>query len=200
MRRLVLRGVNDPLFPLTFFLRNLEALEKEKAWAALSVRVRRLRAARMLRERALLFLEVKGWLMERRERRSWMDLNPDNGASLDASCYCDNCGRCCEVASGFPDFPSASAEIPPRWKRIFGDGLGRCHRFCGFMWEMKGAGKSLCAIHQWRSNPCRVFEREECEYLKEGPGFPGPSNREEMKRSYRLVSRLIHDYRSLQMN
>jgi hypothetical protein len=189
--RLILRGVKDPLFPVTFFLRNLEVLAKERKWSALPLRVRRLLAARMLRERVDLFLEVKAWLGERIERRSWMDLKPNNGASHDPSGYCDNCGRCCEVASGFPDFPLESVEIPARWKRIFGDGLGRCHRFCGFMWEFHGSGRSLCAIHPWRSKPCRVFEREECEYLKEGPLFPGPSSREEMKASYRLVSRLL---------
>ena len=55
--------------------------------------------------------------------------------------------------------------IPRRWQHIFGDGLGKGHRFCAFLWELYASGQSFCAIHPWRSNPCRVFEKDECDYF-----------------------------------
>jgi hypothetical protein len=158
-------ALKHPLFPITYFVRNMLTLQNEAWWRQASWRVQRSRLLRMLEERARIFLEVKKWIGERKGEESWRDQIKavHKGPSL-LSNYCTHCGGCCEIASGFPDFPPGAA-IPPRWQRIFGDGLGKGHRFCAFLWELPTSGLSLCAIHPWRSNPCRVFEKEECEFF-----------------------------------
>ena len=152
-------------FPITYFVRNVLTLQREAGWRQGSRRVQKDRLLRLLEERARIFLEVKKWIMERRGEEGWREQigSPHEGPFLPSG-YCSHCGGCCEIASGFPDFPPETA-IPPRWQRIFGDGLGRGHRFCAFLWELNASGRSLCAIHPWRSNPCRVFEKEECDYF-----------------------------------
>ncbi len=106
--------------------------------------------------------------------------------------YCSHCGGCCEIASGFPDFPPETG-IPQRWQRIFGDGLGKGHRFCAFLWELDASGQSLCAIHPWRSNPCRTFEEDECEFfmkdLETNAFFPPEVFSVACRRLSRLINR-----------
>jgi hypothetical protein len=152
-------------FPITYLIRNILTLQREDAWVHGSRRVQKNRLLRMLDERARIFLEVRKWLRERKGEEGWRDqiASAHHGPYLPSG-YCSHCGGCCEIASGFPDFPPDTA-IPPRWQRLFGDGLGRGHRFCAFLWELDASGRSLCAIHPWRSNPCRVFEEEECDYF-----------------------------------
>ncbi len=162
-------------FPLTFFIRNLLTLQKEPWWLEASPRVWKVRMLRMLRERSRIFLETDRWIKKRRGEtgKRYQVLFDATELSSEAS-YCMHCGGCCEIASGLPDFPGGS-EIPPRWRLVFGDGLGRGHRFCAFLWEFDASGLSFCAIHPWRSTPCRVFEEEECKYfmndLKANPPF-----------------------------
>jgi hypothetical protein len=152
-------------FPLTFVVRNMLALEREPGWMRLSQRMRKNRFLRIIEERARIFLEVKKWIKERRGKDGWpRQLASLLGESSLPAGYCTHCGGCCEIASGFPDFP-AETKIPPRWQRIFGEGLGRGHRFCAFLWECDASGRSLCAIHPWRSSPCRIFNEEECEFF-----------------------------------
>lgn len=186
-RSVVSAGLRHPLFPRTFLARNVRVLEQEERWKAAPVRIKRVLARRLLLERCRFFNEVVGRLQARlelpsfgpRSRRS--EIRPGfsvfrqpgddllgqagSGDSFRFSGYCDHCGGCCEIASGYPDFPD-SGVLPLSWQRAFGDGLGRNHRFCPFLWEIAGSGWSVCAIHPWRPNPCRIFEQDECRRLK----------------------------------
>jgi len=67
-----------------------------------------------------------------------------------------------------PDFPAPDA-LPRGWREIFGNGLGRGHRFCPFLWEDNGSGGGLCSIYPLRSNPCRLFGSEECDFFWKSP-------------------------------
>ncbi len=167
--RATLKAVAHSSFPLTFFFRNLASLRGEAGWLEYSPRLQRALLLRLLRQRCAIFLEVKQWKALRGEVSPKLDAAEPKGGDE----YCHHCGWCCEICSGFPDFPGESG-ISPRWRGIFGDGLGKGHRFCAFLWEGPG-GRSFCSIHPHRSNPCRIFEREECEFLLKDPGIRDPS-------------------------
>lgn len=161
----VLKNLCHPSFPLFFILRNINWLQKEAWWKNLSPRARRVNAARIIRERIVFFSQVKEWKRER------VNPEPDGDPgvpNLTVPTYCNKCGLCCEVASGMPDFPS-SCELPTQWRDIFGNGLGRGHRFCPFLWEDNNSGGSLCSVYPWRSNPCRLFESDECDFFWKSP-------------------------------
>lgn len=168
---LVKSAVADAMFPVTFLLRNLMALELEPRWQRLAPSARRSGLLTLLAERSSIFCEVRDWLRLR-------DASPGPGVAaiqraekIEASAdYCIHCGGCCEIASGLAVFPQG-VDIPAAWRRIFAGGLGPNHRFCAFLWEHGGTGLSLCAIHQWRPNPCRVFALDECRHLLSDPGF-----------------------------
>jgi hypothetical protein len=159
------------LFPLSFFVRNMLALQREPWWIHLSPRVRKTHLLAMLGQRCRIFLEVRKWIRTRQREDVLQDqaLSAREERCLHSG-YCRNCGGCCEIASGFPGFPP-EVEIPGHWQQIFGDGLGKGHRFCAFLWELYTSGQSLCAIHPWRSNTCRVFEEDECEYFMKDLGI-----------------------------
>lgn len=169
--RQVTSAVADPMFPVTFLLRNLMALEMEPRWQRLAPSARRAVLLKILAERSSIFCEVRDLLR-------LCDAAPKPGGaplqrsekSDESSDYCIHCGGCCEIASGLADFPEG-VDIPVKWRRIFAQGLGPNHRFCAFLWEDSGQGLSLCAIHRWRPNPCRLFSLEECRYLLSDPGF-----------------------------
>jgi hypothetical protein len=160
----VLKNLCDPSFPLFFILRNINWLQRETWWKALSPRARRVNAARIIRERIAIFRQVKEWKKDRSDPRQ--TCRADSGTPK-PPIYCNKCGLCCEVASGMPDFPS-SCELPIEWRDIFGNGLGRGHRFCPFLWEDNFSG-SLCSVYPWRSNPCRLFGSEECDFFSKSP-------------------------------
>jgi len=169
--RQVRGAVADPLFPVTFLLRNLMTLEMEVRWQRLAPSARRAVWLKILAERSSIFCEVRDSLRLRGA------VPKPGGAPLhqleipdENSDYCIHCGGCCEIASGLADFPEG-ADVPAKWRRIFAQGLGPNHRFCAFLWEDSGQGLSLCAIHRWRPNPCRLFSLEECRYLMSDPGF-----------------------------
>ncbi|MEM5790079.1 MAG: YkgJ family cysteine cluster protein [Syntrophobacteraceae bacterium] len=161
----MLRKLCDPEFPLYYLLRNLNWLQRETWWKELSPRSRRVRAAKLLQERLIFFIEVKKW-KGRCSPFPAPSVKSDGGTGVPG--YCNKCGLCCEVASGMPDFPRDST-LPQRWRAIFGNGLGQGHRFCPFLWEDNGSGGSLCSIYPWRSNPCRLFESEECDFFWNNP-------------------------------
>lgn len=148
-----------PGFPLYFMLRNLGWLEFEPWWKALSIRTKRGHVLRLSAERLAIFNEVREWRRQAREERS-----SGNGGE-NAPVYCNKCGLCCEVASGMADFPAPDA-VPSKWREIFANGLGRGHRFCAFLWEDNESGGGLCSIYSLRSNPCRLFDSEECEFFR----------------------------------
>ena len=150
-----------PGFPLYYMLRNLGWLKGEKWWTSLSLRAKRVRAIRMLGERAALFKEVKKW---RRTGQAAPIPVPDAEDNFSVPEYCNKCGLCCEVASGMPNFP-APEELPEGWGELFGNGLGKGHRFCPFLWEDNSSEGGLCSIYRLRSYPCRLFGVEECEFF-----------------------------------
>ncbi len=192
-RRIILRALADPDFPLTFFARNVVAVKREAAWVHLPVRVQRDHLLRMLRERSCVFLEVKIRLEIQEDRRKPRSVRTDEDSASLAfiQSYCNDCGVCCEIASGYPDFPPC-ADIPARWKNIFGGGLGKGHRFCPFLLEPEGSGRSLCGIHPWRPNPCRIFEEDECRYLRHDPGFVLPADKSDPAGVRRWLFRLMN--------
>ncbi len=110
---------------------------------------------------------------------------------LKAPGYCNKCGLCCEVSSGMADFPIPEG-VPARWREIFANGLGRGHRFCPFLWEDNGSGGSLCSIYPYRSNPCRLFDQEECEFFWKSPEPDELSNARKLFLTGRWLTRLIN--------
>ncbi|MFP5212787.1 MAG: hypothetical protein ACLGPL_05355 [Acidobacteriota bacterium] len=167
----VREALSDPLFPVTYFIRNTTVLMAEPGWAQLEPLAQADTLLDLLWERSRIFLEVREWLTGHEEGRQVITSCRENlEKPYHPIGYCNHCGGCCEIASGMPDFPSDSV-VPDRWRMIFGMGLGRGHRFCAFLWENGRVGGSLCSIHPWRSKPCRIFEQEECDFFKEDPNF-----------------------------
>jgi hypothetical protein len=164
-RRLFRRASSDPFFPYTFLGRNFRALALDARWKKLPARLRCSRFQQIIQQRTAFFLEVRMWQSKKAAVLSRSSRPLPSRDDSDIS-YCTNCGGCCEIASGFPDFPEET-ELPVAWKTLFGEGLGEGHRFCPFLFEVERSGKSLCAIHPWRSFPCRAFEEEECTFLKQ---------------------------------
>jgi hypothetical protein len=194
--RTLFEGLMDPLFPTTFLIRNLRALHKEPGWNRLPFRSRRNRLLGMLDERASFFLQVRQAVDGGQACPSTLGPldAPDvtgEGELRDLSEYCTHCGGCCEIAGGLPDFPD-HAVLPSPWRRAFGNGLGRGHRFCPFLWEVEGSGNSICAIHSCRPNPCRMFERDECEFLRQDPAYIDLSHPDELLKGFRSLLRLIY--------
>lgn len=177
----------SPGFPLYYVLRNLGWLRREKWWAALSPRARRVRILRMVRERVAIFNEVKKW----RKTQGTAQLPPPKPGDTNAPSYCTKCGLCCEVASGMPDFPFPEA-LPERWREVFANGLGRGHRFCPFLWEDNGSGGGFCSIYPLRSNPCRLFESEECDFFWKSPEPAELSSGREMLLTGQWLIKLVN--------
>lgn len=189
----VLDAIKNRFFPLSFFVRNILALQGEPGWKRVSPRIWKGHLHRMLEERSRIFLEVyQWWLLKQKKEQSPTHALPFSLETLEQSGYCSHCGGCCEIASGFPDFPFETA-LPLRWQQIFGNGLGKGHRFCAFLWELNASGLSICAIHPWRSNPCRIFEQDECAYfmsdLEEHPQFRPQDFSMACQRLSRLINR-----------
>lgn len=182
------RSLSDPLFPVRFLLRNFSILIQEGFASQTSLRMRRRVVMEIVQQRGCFFLKVKDFLTARGALPVVFPFDPLLPDAEDASAYCSHCGGCCEIASGLPEFPPG-ASIPDEWMRTFGTGLGKNHRFCSFLWEAKG--RSLCAIHPWRSYPCRTFEKEECDFLLRDPSFTALSERKMLVAAARLLMRSI---------
>lgn len=169
--RMVAEALVDSCFPFTFLLRNLMVLNTEPNWRRLPPKSQKLALLRLLQERSTIFCQVRDWLQQKTKEPELGEaflVRSENKA--DHFSYCTHCGGCCEIASGLSDFP-AGVQIPSAWMNLFGTGLGPYHRFCPFLWEVDGEGLSLCAIHAWRANPCRLFAEDECRYLMEDVDF-----------------------------
>lgn len=189
-RSYVVKSLCDPDFPLYFVLRNLAWLKSEKWWKNLSPRARRTHAARILCERIAIFNEVKGW-RRKRNGNGQADGAATRIEDVKAPRYCNKCGLCCEVASGMADFPHPG-KLPARWREMFSNGLGRGHRFCPFLWEDNGSGGSLCSIYPYRSNPCRLFGFEECDFFWQSPEPDDVSNERKLLLAGRWLAKLIN--------
>ncbi|HBD07987.1 MAG TPA: hypothetical protein DCZ69_06965 [Syntrophobacteraceae bacterium] len=164
LRRMVQQALASPYFPWFFLVRNLQNLTSEPRWRRLPIRLREVASMRLLLERSRFFLELAAW---RRHQPAVLETSASFRLTHEEALgYCDHCGACCEIASGRAQFPAVTP-FPARWQGLFAAGLGRWHRFCPFLWE-RPPGGSLCAIHPWRPLACRVFEKEECDYLKKG--------------------------------
>lgn len=187
VRRTLIKEIRDPYFPMTFFLRNLSRLQLERCWSRRPLRIQGADTLRLLAERCEILGEIRILMRKSGPRNG---AKPEDIVKTPAG-YCDHCGFCCEIASGLPDFPPES-RLPDEWRRIFGQGLGRGHRFCAFLWEVKRSGKSLCSVHPWRSRPCRVFEAEECAFMKEDPGFIPSARRGRLVKTLRRLKRLLN--------
>ncbi len=182
-------------FPLYYVLRNLGWLRLEQWWTDLSPRARRIHALRIVSERTAIFNEVKN----HRGKLNGKALIPlPNHSEISATPfdvtapgYCNKCGLCCEVASGMPDFPAPGA-LPKPWREFFANGLGRGHRFCPFLWEDNGSGGSLCSIYPVRSNPCRLFGLEECEFFWKSPEPDDLSNARKILLVGRWLVKLVN--------
>lgn len=165
-----LRRLRDPLFPLYFLERNLGVLGTENGFRRGPKRGVTARFLAVVWERLQWFEELLGG-----DRHGPGDNKADTAPALrglddgpDRSrieSYCDHCGLCCEICSGFPDFPDPD-NPPDAWRFAFGQGLGDGHRFCPFLLHDRRSGRSFCAIHAHRPNPCRIFEEDECRTVK----------------------------------
>ncbi len=149
-----------PGSPFTMCSETWVWLQQEKWWTTLCLRSRRVLALKIVGERVTMFNEVRKWRKGRQTART----SPVKLADMNAPAYCNKCGLCCEVASGMPDFP-APEELPAGWREVFANGLGQGHRFCPFLWEDNGSGGGFCSIYPLRSNPCRLFGFEECDFF-----------------------------------
>ena len=191
MVKIFREALNDSLFPLTFLVRNVMSLQKEARWRTMPGPERRSALLRVVQERCCIFNEVKVWLHLKGKL-------PQPDAEFFAGVhngYCTHCGGCCEIASGLEDFPEKS-EIPCSWRRLFGTGLGANHRFCPFLWELNGKALSLCAIHQWRPRPCRLFAEQECRNLMQDRDFTTLLDRSRLAETCRKVTHLINSRQS----
>jgi hypothetical protein len=187
----LLKNLCDPEFPLYFLLRNLNWLQYEKWWKALSPRSRRVRAARIVAERVVFFSEVKRWKRMQDRENGIRPAESGGTAGSTVPEYCDKCGLCCEVASGLADFPCPCG-LPERWQAIFANGLGKGHRFCPFLWEDNGSGGSTCSIYPWRSIPCRLFESDECDFFWRTPEPAGVSSEKNLLLIRRWLANLVN--------
>ncbi len=189
----VYRQLRPSPFPITFFIRNLAYLGRERWFAEMSAALRRRWAVILFRERFQCFRDVRRLIhtLDGTSRppgdRSTIQAAPSCAPPSD---YCDHCGGCCETASGLAEFP-AESRLPSSWRAVFGDGLGPGHRFCPFMWERDRAGKSLCAIHPWRARACRVFEADDCASLKQDQDFVSFGSEAQLKTLQRLLPRIL---------
>ncbi|MEJ5363482.1 MAG: hypothetical protein WHS86_00130 [Desulfosoma sp.] len=169
MLRRSLRVLRDPLFPLYFLERNLNVLGTENGFRREPQRGRTARVLAVIFQRLRWFQEL---LQEGRGAPGrdpgcapalrGLDDGPDRSR---IESYCDHCGLCCEICSGFPDFPDPH-NPPDAWRFVFGQGLGDGHRFCPFLMHDRRSRRSFCAIHAYRPNPCRIFEEDECRTVK----------------------------------
>lgn len=165
--RRLMRCLRHPLFPLYALERNLGMLLHENGTRGPSAR-RASRWVTVVWERIQWFQELigaqNGASGSKNAASALRGLNDGPDRSRIES-YCDHCGLCCEICSGFPDFPDP--ENPPdAWQFVFGQGLGYGHRFCPFLLHDRREGRSFCAIHPHRPNPCRIFEEDECLTVK----------------------------------
>lgn len=190
-RRVVQKALADPFFPATFLIRNVVALHQEPSWNQYPSRLKQAKLLKIVLERSSFFLQVKEWLEAQHDLPTTKTAGPAGSEKPPCEVdYCNHCGECCEIASGLAEFPPG-AKIPTDWQTVFATGLGKHHRFCPFLWEAARSESSICAIHSWRPLPCRTFEREECDYLRQHPGGIAFNNDSELLISFQRLLRML---------
>lgn len=186
-RRRILR---HPCFPLTFLARNLALLVREDR-TPVPVRLKKAYLAGVVCQRAGWFAHLMKELNGRTgDAQGTPSGAPSGREREDIESYCDHCGLCCEIAGGYPDF-AGNPPLPEVWQKLFRDGLGPGHRFCPFLLEDRTRGRSGCAVHPRRPNPCRIFEADECRALKDDVEAERASDRALRPMARRAVSRLL---------
>ncbi len=183
------QALRDPLFPLSYLLRNITLLGREASRQKPAPGEKRRMLRRLSHERACFFLVVKKWLQQNGGYTSISRFSPPT-PDAEAGRYCIHCGGCCETPGGYPDFPPESI-IPQEWKALFSQGLGKGHRFCPFLWELGSAGMSLCAIHPWRPHPCRTFSEDDCRFVLQDSDLPYVTDTERTRASCAGLRRAI---------
>lgn len=168
-RQLLTGALSDPYFPFSKLQKlNVKELGKEPELSDLSEESLANIAAEHLLEWAKIFQAIRLDLrrLNREGQISGMRLKGLAAETIPQTNRCSNCGCCCEIRGGPPEF-TGSIEPPREWLRYFrGDGSGY-QRFCPFLFEYFATGKFFCSIYLIKPKCCWEFDREECDFLQE---------------------------------
>jgi hypothetical protein len=168
-RHLLTEALSDPYFPFTKLLKlNLEEFGKEPKLRDLSEESLAGIAAKHLLEWAKIFQAIRLDLkkVNKDGQVSSMSLTGIPAETIPPTKSCNNCGCCCEIRGGPPEF-TGSIEPPREWPIYFrGDGISY-QRFCPFLFEYFASGKFFCSIYLVKPKCCWEFGREECDFLQE---------------------------------
>jgi hypothetical protein len=167
-RRLLLKALSDPYFPLSKLRKlNFEGFVAESKKGDVSQKdVQRIVADHLLKW-AEIFVSIRQDLktLEKRVQLWPVNLGTSAGESLPTTGWCTHCGSCCEIRGGPAEF-TGSVEVPQRWIVYFcGDGCNY-QRFCPFLCEYFAGGTFFCSVYQIKPRCCWEFDREECEFLQ----------------------------------
>ena len=166
--QLLKEALSDPYFPFTKLLKlNFQEFGKEPGLDNLSEESLARIAAEHLLEWAKIFHSIR--LASRKLNKdgqvSSMELKGFPEEAIPRTGRCKNCGCCCEIRGGPPEF-TGSIEPPREWLVYFsGDALGN-QRFCPFLFEHFATGKFFCSIYLIKPQCCWEFDREECDFLQ----------------------------------
>ena len=167
-RQLLIEVLSDPYFPFSKLQKlNVKELGKEPKLSDLSEESLANIAAEHLLEWAKIFQAIRLDLrkLNKDGQVSNMSLKGFPGETIPQTNRCSNCGCCCEIRGGPPEF-TGTIEPPREWLRYFrGDGLGY-QRFCPFLFEYFATDKFFCSIYLIKPKCCWEFDREECDFLQ----------------------------------
>jgi len=167
-RQLLKEALSDPYFPFTKLLKlNFQEFGKEPGLENLSTGSLARIAAEHLLEWAKIFHSIRLALrkLNKDGQVSAMDLKGFPEEAIPRTERCNNCGCCCEIRGGPPEF-TGTIEPPREWLVYFsGDALGN-QRFCPFLFEHFASGNFFCSIYLIKPQCCWEFDREECDFLQ----------------------------------
>jgi hypothetical protein len=167
-RQLLVEALSDPYFPFTKLQKlNIEEFGREPKLSDLSEGSLARIAAKHLLEWAKIFQTIRLDLrrLNKDEQVSSMSLKGFPEETIPQTDRCNNCGCCCEIRGGPPEFTGA-IEPPREWLVYFrGDG-SEYQRFCPFLFEYFATGKFFCSIYLIKPQCCWEFDREECDFLQ----------------------------------
>jgi hypothetical protein len=167
--QLLTEALSDPYFPFTKLQKlNVKNLAREAKLSDLSEESLASIAAKHLLEWAKIFQAIRLDLkrLNKDGQVSSMSLKGFAEETIPQTNRCNNCGCCCEIRGGPPEF-TGSIEPPREWLRYFrGDAFGY-QRFCPFLFEYFATGKFFCSIYLIKPKCCWEFDWEECDFLQE---------------------------------